>query len=31
MARFGQVLTAMVTPFDARGDVDLTGAAELAR
>jgi 4-hydroxy-tetrahydrodipicolinate synthase len=30
MARFGQVLTAMVTPFDDQGDVDLEGAAELA-
>jgi 4-hydroxy-tetrahydrodipicolinate synthase len=30
MARFGQVLTAMVTPFDAEGDVDLEGAAQLA-
>jgi 4-hydroxy-tetrahydrodipicolinate synthase len=30
MARFGQVLTAMVTPFDDQGEVDLEGAAELA-
>lgn len=30
MARFGRVLTAMVTPFDDEGDVDLEGAAELA-
>jgi 4-hydroxy-tetrahydrodipicolinate synthase len=31
MARFGQVLTAMVTPFDEQGAVDLDGAAELAK
>ena len=31
MARFGRVLTAMVTPFDADGALDLDGAAELAR
>ena len=30
-ARFGRVLTAMVTPFTAEGDLDLDGAAELAR
>lgn len=30
-ARFGRVLTAMVTPFTASGDLDLDGAAELAR
>jgi len=29
--RFARVLTAMVTPFDARGDLDLDGAVELAR
>ncbi len=29
--RFGRVLTAMVTPFDERGDLDLDGAVELAR
>ena len=29
--RFGAVLTAMVTPFDAEGSVDLTGAVTLAR
>lgn len=28
--RFARVLTAMVTPFDARGDLDLDGAVELA-
>jgi 4-hydroxy-tetrahydrodipicolinate synthase len=28
---FGRVLTAMVTPFDVSGDLDLTAAAELAR
>ena len=28
--RFGSVITAMVTPFDDRGDLDLTAAAELA-
>ncbi|MGQ0845475.1 MAG: 4-hydroxy-tetrahydrodipicolinate synthase [Sporichthyaceae bacterium] len=27
---FGRVLTAMVTPFDANGDLDLDGAAKLA-
>jgi 4-hydroxy-tetrahydrodipicolinate synthase len=31
MARFGEVLTAMVTPFDEGGAVDLDGAATLAR
>jgi 4-hydroxy-tetrahydrodipicolinate synthase len=30
-ARFGRVLTAMATPFTASGDLDLDGAAELAR
>lgn len=30
-ARFGRVLTAMVTPFDARGELDLDGAVVLAR
>jgi 4-hydroxy-tetrahydrodipicolinate synthase len=30
MARFGPVMTAMVTPFDAQGRVDLEGAASLA-
>jgi 4-hydroxy-tetrahydrodipicolinate synthase len=30
MARFGPVLTAMVTPFDGNGRVDLDGAAALA-
>jgi 4-hydroxy-tetrahydrodipicolinate synthase len=30
MARFGQVLTAMITPFDERGRLDLDGAAKLA-
>jgi 4-hydroxy-tetrahydrodipicolinate synthase len=30
-ARFGKVLTAMVTPFDADGALDLDGAATLAR
>jgi 4-hydroxy-tetrahydrodipicolinate synthase len=30
MARFGRVLTAMITPFDARGRLDLDGAAKLA-
>ncbi len=29
--RFGRVLSAMVTPFDAAGDIDLDGAATLAR
>src|SRR5207247_131338 len=31
MARFGTVLTAMVTPFDDDGRLDLDGAATLAR
>ncbi|MBI4279434.1 MAG: 4-hydroxy-tetrahydrodipicolinate synthase [Armatimonadetes bacterium] len=31
MATFGYVLTAMVTPFDARGAVDYARAAELAK
>jgi len=31
MARFGRVLTAMVTPFDAGGALDLDAAATLAR
>ncbi len=31
MARFGRVLTAMVTPFTEEGDLDLDRAAELAR
>ena len=31
MARFGRVLTAMVTPFHADGSLDAAGAAELAR
>lgn len=30
-ARFGRVLTAMVTPFDSRGELDLAVAAQLAR
>ncbi len=30
-ARFGRVLTAMVTPFTETGDLDLDGAATLAR
>jgi len=30
MTRFGPVITAMVTPFDAEGAIDLEGAAELA-
>src|SRR5664279_23850 len=30
MGRFGSVITAMVTPFDDRGRVDLEGAAALA-
>src|SRR5689334_19708205 len=30
-ARFGRVLTAMATPFTADGDLDLDGAATLAR
>ena len=29
--RFGDVVTAMVTPFDAAGRVDLGGAVALAR
>lgn len=31
MARFGAVITAMVTPFDSGGALDLDAAAELAR
>ena len=31
MARFGRVLTAMITPFDADGGLDLDGARTLAR
>ena len=31
MARFGAVVTAMVTPFDDEGALDLDGAAALAR
>jgi 4-hydroxy-tetrahydrodipicolinate synthase len=31
MARFGQVLTAMVTPFDADGELDIDAAVSLAR
>jgi 4-hydroxy-tetrahydrodipicolinate synthase len=31
MARFGKVITAMVTPFDAKGALDLDGVARLAR
>ena len=31
MARFGRVLTAMVTPFDVAGELDLGAAATLAR
>ncbi len=31
MARFGRVLTAMVTPFDDNGGLDLDAAAQLAR
>ena len=31
MARFGRVLTAMVTPFDTAGRLDLDGAQRLAR
>jgi 4-hydroxy-tetrahydrodipicolinate synthase len=30
MARFGRVMTAMITPFDERGDLDIDGAAKLA-
>jgi 4-hydroxy-tetrahydrodipicolinate synthase len=31
MSRFGSVITAMVTPFSANGELDHEGAAELAR
>ncbi len=31
MARFGRVLSAMVTPFDDDGALDLDGARRLAR
>ena len=31
MARFGEVLTAMVTPFDADGKLDLDAAQKVAR
>lgn len=31
MARFGRVVTAMVTPFNANGELDLLGAQRLAR
>ncbi|MEO1060022.1 MAG: 4-hydroxy-tetrahydrodipicolinate synthase [Actinomycetota bacterium] len=31
MARFGRVLTAMVSPFDERGELDLDAAVSLAR
>lgn len=31
MARFGSVITAMITPFTAEGDVDHEGATQLAR
>jgi 4-hydroxy-tetrahydrodipicolinate synthase len=31
MARFGRILTAMVTPFDEAGDLDLDAARDLAR
>lgn len=31
MARFGQVLTAMITPFTSDGDLDLEGAQKLAK
>ena len=31
MARFGSVLTAMVTPFDDQGGLDAKGAGDLAR
>ncbi len=31
MARFGEVLTAMITPFHANGDLDLDGAVKLAK
>ena len=30
IATFGRVLTAMVTPFDADGSLDLDGAVKLA-
>ena len=31
MARFGRVVTAMVTPFDSNGELDLDAAQRLAR
>ncbi|MEM1332735.1 MAG: 4-hydroxy-tetrahydrodipicolinate synthase [Actinomycetota bacterium] len=31
MARFGRILTAMVSPFDERGALDVDGAVELAK
>ena len=31
MPRFGRVITAMVTPFDQRGALDVGAAVELAR
>ncbi len=31
MSRFGRVMTAMVTPFDAEGELDLDGVRRLAR
>ena len=31
MARFGRVLTAMVTPFDEHGELDVDQAVSLAR
>jgi 4-hydroxy-tetrahydrodipicolinate synthase len=31
MARFGEVLTAMITPFHKNGDLDLDGAVKLAK
>ena len=31
MPRFGQVLTAMVTPFDKNGELDLDGVRRLAK
>ena len=31
MARFGRVITAMITPFDSDGSLDLDGAAKLAQ
>ena len=31
MARFGDVLTAMITPFDAKGELDIDGAVKLAK